>query len=134
MRKTKVDTIFRHLRRYNILLHTYITTFVWTVFFAAPFVFLVCSRNSVFTVNEYSKPNYANVWFPTRGACARARPEAGLGVCALWGSGVSSRKILKNSDAKSAFWWLRLLVGSLRRVYPSKQHCLSIYGRWLNID
>jgi len=48
-KKTKFDKIFRHLRHYNILLQTYITTFVWAtgdvgVFWCARLIWLFTAQ------------------------------------------------------------------------------------------
>ena len=72
------------------------------------------------------------VWVPNTGALF-ARPKAGMGIWCGIGSlpptvrvrSITLGKFVKTQMLNPAFWWLLcLLVGSLGRVYPSKQQYL----------
>jgi len=96
---------------------------------------LVCWRNHGWKIEGYQGLG------PNTGTLApRARPEAALGMGAgggrplpLLGPGCHPGKCLKTQMLNLALWWLlRSLVGSLGRVYPSKQQACQGLNQFKN--
>ena len=90
------------------------------------------------TTAENWKVEGAKVWVPTRGRLRPARCQAGMGAGGVapsrrGGPGVLPRKFFWKLMLNPAFlWFLRSLVGSRGRVYPSKQQTCQGLNQFQN--